>query len=134
MLHFLSNLPELERQSPAILAELGQVRALNGLQQMADRAPSCCCEACSQILPTTLVGSCLCGLQIAFVPTASGDLMPPSQLYSPRDSELMALLNPQTSFPIGQEAHLTMRLTAARLFLHIALMFSCLCHRRFLLP
>ena len=60
--------------------------------------------------------------------------MPPSQLYSPRDSELMALLNPQTSFPIGQEAHLTMRVTAARLFLHIALMFSCLCHRRFLLP
>lgn len=42
--------------------------------------------------------------QIAFVPTASGDPMPPSQLYSPRDSELMALLNPQTSFPIGKFA------------------------------
>ena len=51
--------------------------------------------------------------------------MPPSQLYSPRDSELMALLNPQTSFPIGQEAHLTMRLTAARL-LHTAPRCSCL--------
>ena len=41
MLHVLRNLPELERHSPAILAELGQVRALNGLQQMADCAPSC---------------------------------------------------------------------------------------------
>ena len=124
MLHVLRKLPELERHSPAILAELGQVCQPECLQQMAFCALLCCCEACSQVSPTTHVDTWLCALQIAFVPTASGDLMPPNQLYSPRDSELMALLNPQTSFPIGQEAHLTMQPTAARL-LPIAVMLSC---------
>ena len=93
---------------PESWLSLGRSASLNGLQEMADCALSCRCAACLQLYPPLLWVAGLCALQIAFVPTASGDLMPPSQLYSPRDSELMALLNPQTSFPIGQEAHVTM--------------------------
>ncbi len=37
--------------------------------------------------------------QVAFVPNAKGTLHKPSQLYDPRATELLALLNPDPSFP-----------------------------------
>lgn len=40
-------------------------------------------------------------VQVAFVPTGSAALVAPANLYDPRNTELLALLDKDTSFPTG---------------------------------
>lgn len=43
-------------------------------------------------------------LQVPFVPTTAGVLLPPSALYDPRNADFVALLDGDSAFPAGQFA------------------------------
>ena len=104
-LRTLEDLPRLRRIDSTVIDELRTVRHFEAVL----KAPCGrmwphlyhCCDCTSSCDEAVRESDCLPLLQVAFVPTTGGTLMPPSVLHDPRNADLVALLDAASAFPAG---------------------------------